>query len=244
MNTFKTISKILTIITFSLLIFSCSDDDSVTNMPEPMPTAMPFVTKVVATGSSAPLNKTFSMIYNSKKQLSQLSVFGTENNAYAFSYNDQGKITEIAVNGSTPGKITLTYDSNGRLSSYKKVDGTNVPVTYNASSEVYTAGVEFFSFNGFEDFTAINGSPLSYDNSKNGAFANANGNYQFLAILIDPLLVYLGSKKPVNDFMATTNLDYVFTNTFSEDQMIKNMKISIVEDPATGFNADFTYENK
>jgi|GEM_PF-6466976 len=241
---FQSISKTFIMIAASLMILSCSDDDS-SIAPEQTDASAPFVTKIVATGSEPVLNRTLSMVYNSKKQMSQLIASGTAIKTYVFSYNDRGKIVTIAVNdGQTSGNITLTYDSNGRWSSYKKLDGTVVPITYDASSEVYTAETSFFSYNSFNDFVAVNGLLITYDNTKNGAFANVNGDYQFLALVIDPLLLYLGTKKPVTDLSLAPNQDYVITNTFYENSMIKNMKISIVEDPTTAFNADFTYDNK
>ncbi|GEP50629.1 hypothetical protein FNO01nite_13010 [Flavobacterium noncentrifugens] len=240
MKTFKTISRILTIITFSLLVFSCSDDDS--EAPAVPVATVPFVTKITMTGTDVSANRVYTLEYDSNKRVSQMVCTGDISKAYLFTYNEQGKMIGLVTTGTDAATFSMTYDSTGKLTGISK-NGTPGPVTYDSGTQIYTYGDNKFSFNSANDINLYNGIFFTYDDSKSGAFANVNAHYQAFMAVADPLFMYVCSKKPVSG-LNYTGLDYTLTNTYDDAGYAKTFKLRDNNNAAAFFDVTYDYTNK
>ncbi len=105
------------------------------------------------TGVSNPLSATFG--YNSDSQLTSIQryndgVFGTSAGSTALGYDDAGNLTS-ETHSFTGGSVayTNTFDAANRITSEVRADSTGTtttPYSYNANSEVTTAGTTNYSY--------------------------------------------------------------------------------------------------
>ncbi len=164
----------------TLLMLSCSDDDSGANKTY-LPTS--------AAINGVPLN----LQYDSEKRLTDLTFVGYE--AFHFTYQED-RITEITkLGGNDQGTYTFTYDGE-TITSYS-FNGQNYPVVYNQPANALNNGIVLYENGELKSCKDDDGETIlfTYDDSKKGAWHNGNG-------FIVPLIIAIPDAYQYNIFLS------------------------------------------
>lgn len=221
---------LLSLICFSLLQFSCKNDDD--GSP-----SIPADEKYLSSITDESGNTVLSVEYDDDKRFKKLSFDGV---SFRIEYNESGKVSKQFINteGQDTKEINYSYNQNGKIDKYT-IGENDYPVTYNQEENSYQ--FKFFFSNSLKIYLdnndlikklVIPGNEENqdailnffYDQNHFSAFHNRNDMFLTEFISYFPLLFY---QYNINAYwlpfeeVSGTGLTLKYENEYDQDNFLK-----------------------
>lgn len=187
--------NIITILIFSVVLFSCSKDDEPTPVTTPTIKVIDKIDVKITAGNFPSNTYTTQFSYNQSKEISKIAYFNDENLQYSYTYTYQNNIPvssmyEFPGGGDPVYEVTYGYTNDKYTSYYDTYYNTTIAFSYDQLFNAYTntESNNRYILNENDDIISRTLSNIgnefaySFDTAKKGPLYNVK-NKKFIPIL-------------------------------------------------------------